>query len=86
MKGTYAWMAPEIMAGKKATEKADLFSLYVVIWEVLTCEEPFSDCTDAVLLINLVENKVRKMISCLEFAADVANEGDDQDKLELMLI
>lgn len=38
--GTFAWAAPEVLMGKKCSEKADIFSLGVVLWEIVTGEEP----------------------------------------------
>ena len=38
--GTFAWSAPEVLAGKRCTEKADIFSWGVVLWEICTGEAP----------------------------------------------
>ena len=38
--GTLAWMAPEIMLGEHATDKADMHSFGVVLWELSTGERP----------------------------------------------
>ncbi|CAI5736808.1 unnamed protein product [Peronospora destructor] len=43
--GTLLWTAPEIIEGKKYSEKADIYSLGVVLSETDTCEAPFSDVT-----------------------------------------
>lgn len=43
--GTLLWTAPEIIEGKKYSEKADIYSLGVVLSEMDTCEAPFSDVT-----------------------------------------
>ncbi|GMF80074.1 unnamed protein product [Phytophthora fragariaefolia] len=43
--GTLLWTAPEIIEGKKYSEKADIYSLGVVLSEMDTCEPPFSDVT-----------------------------------------
>uniref|UniRef100_M4C6V0 Protein kinase domain-containing protein n=1 Tax=Hyaloperonospora arabidopsidis (strain Emoy2) TaxID=559515 RepID=M4C6V0_HYAAE len=43
--GTLLWTAPEIIAGKKYSEKADIYSLGVLLSEMDTCEPPFSDVT-----------------------------------------
>ena len=38
--GTFAWSAPEVLAGKRCTEKADIYSWGVVLWEICTGEAP----------------------------------------------
>ncbi len=38
--GTFAWSAPEVLAGKRCTEKADIFSWGIVLWEICTGEAP----------------------------------------------
>ena len=43
--GTLLWTAPEIIAGKKYAEKADVYSLGVLLSEMDTCAPPFSDVT-----------------------------------------
>jgi len=41
-KGTPLWMAPEIMMGRPFTEKVDIYSFGIILWQVLTRGEPFS--------------------------------------------
>ncbi|KAK9807895.1 hypothetical protein WJX72_012418 [[Myrmecia] bisecta] len=38
--GTFAWAAPELLLGERCTEKVDIYSLGVVLWELLTQEVP----------------------------------------------
>merc|ERR1712137_131792 len=42
-KGTPLWMAPEVLEGREFSEKADIYSFGVVLWEILTREEPFQE-------------------------------------------
>ncbi|XP_061401629.1 mitogen-activated protein kinase kinase kinase 7-like [Musca vetustissima] len=42
-KGSAAWMAPEVFEGSKYTEKCDIFSWGIVLWEVLSRQKPFKD-------------------------------------------
>ena len=42
--GTVAWMAPEMIRGKGITEKCDVYSYGVIVWELLTQEVPFAGC------------------------------------------
>ncbi|KAK9830808.1 hypothetical protein WJX74_008176 [Apatococcus lobatus] len=38
--GTWAWAAPEVLLGKQSTTQADIYSFGVVIWELVTGEQP----------------------------------------------
>jgi len=38
--GTPAWTAPEVLRNERYTETADVFSFGVVLWELVTREEP----------------------------------------------
>ena len=38
--GTWQWAAPEILLAQRATEKSDIFSFGVVLWEVATGQRP----------------------------------------------
>lgn len=38
--GTFAWSAPEVLAGRRCTEKVDIYSFGVVLWEICTGEVP----------------------------------------------
>jgi serine/threonine protein kinase len=42
--GTLAWTAPEILSGRDYTKSADVYSLGIVMWEILTRREPYEDC------------------------------------------
>jgi serine/threonine protein kinase len=40
--GTFAWSAPEIVLhGKRLSFKTDIYALGVVLWELMTCIQPF---------------------------------------------
>jgi len=40
--GTPAWMAPEVLLSSKYTEKADVYSFAIVMWEMITGEQPYA--------------------------------------------
>jgi serine/threonine protein kinase len=40
--GTPCWTAPEVIRGEKYSEKADVFSFGVIMWEVLTRKQPYA--------------------------------------------
>jgi len=45
-KGTPLWMAPEVMQFKEFNEKCDVYSFGIVLWEILTRQEPFPHHTN----------------------------------------
>lgn len=40
-RGTVSWMAPELLRSEKCCSRVDIWSFGVVIWELLTREEPY---------------------------------------------
>ncbi|KAK3696940.1 hypothetical protein RRG08_023133 [Elysia crispata] len=42
-KGSAAWMAPEVFEGSNYSEKCDVFSWGIILWEVLTRRKPFNE-------------------------------------------
>ncbi|XP_055330930.1 mitogen-activated protein kinase kinase kinase 7-like [Paramacrobiotus metropolitanus] len=42
-RGSAAWMAPEVFESNKYTEKCDVFSFGIIIWEVLTRRRPYDE-------------------------------------------
>ncbi|KAJ8675413.1 hypothetical protein QAD02_011199 [Eretmocerus hayati] len=42
-KGSAAWMAPEVFEATKYTEKCDVYSWGIILWEILSRKKPFSD-------------------------------------------
>lgn len=49
--GTVAWMSPEMLRHEPCSEKVDVWSYGVVLWEMLTKEKPYKVC---VLRLKLV--------------------------------
>ena len=42
-RGSAAWMAPEVFETTTYTEKCDVFSWGIILWEILTRRLPFDD-------------------------------------------
>jgi len=41
--GTYQWMAPEVLGNQRYSEKADVYSFGIVMWECSAREIPYTD-------------------------------------------
>nr|XP_018916705.1 PREDICTED: mitogen-activated protein kinase kinase kinase 13 [Bemisia tabaci]XP_018916706.1 PREDICTED: mitogen-activated protein kinase kinase kinase 13 [Bemisia tabaci] len=48
--GTVAWMAPEIIRNEPCSEKVDIWSYGVVLWEMLLCEKPYKDVDSSAII------------------------------------
>ncbi|KAF9686222.1 hypothetical protein SADUNF_Sadunf03G0136200 [Salix dunnii] len=59
--GTLPWMAPELLDGNnnRVSEKVDVFSFGIVIWEILTGEEPYANMQFGAIIGGIVSNTLR---------------------------
>jgi len=55
--GTPAWTAPEIIRGQDYSEKADIYALGIVMWEVLTRRRPYADANFMSISLDVLEGK-----------------------------
>ncbi|ERN07268.1 hypothetical protein AMTRI_Chr12g240940 [Amborella trichopoda] len=64
VRGTLPWMAPELLIGKSnmVTEKIDVYSFGICMWELLTGEEPYADMHCASIIGGIVNNTLRPQI------------------------
>ncbi|KAL0477520.1 serine/threonine-protein kinase CTR1 [Acrasis kona] len=54
--GTPYWMAPEVIRQESCNEKSDVFSLGVILWEIITQRKPYEGY-NALEVIELIGNK-----------------------------
>ncbi|XP_052182384.1 uncharacterized protein LOC127795023 isoform X2 [Diospyros lotus] len=61
VRGTLPWMAPELLNGSSSlvSEKVDVFSFGIVMWELLTGEEPYGDLHYGAIIGGIVSNTLR---------------------------
>ncbi|CEG41895.1 tkl protein kinase [Plasmopara halstedii] len=60
--GTTQWMAPEVLAAEKYTEKADVFSYGVVVWETITRQCPYEGLTQIQAALGVLNNNLRPTV------------------------
>ncbi|XP_032812977.2 uncharacterized protein LOC116943840 isoform X1 [Petromyzon marinus] len=66
--GTVAWMAPEVIRNEPVSEKVDIWSFGVVLWELLTGEIPYRDVDSSAIIWGVGSNSLHLPIpaSCPE--------------------
>uniref|UniRef100_A0ACD5XH09 Uncharacterized protein n=1 Tax=Avena sativa TaxID=4498 RepID=A0ACD5XH09_AVESA len=64
VRGTLPWMAPELLNGSssRVSEKVDVFSFGIVLWEILTGEEPYANMHCGAIIGGIVNNSLRPQI------------------------
>ncbi|GAV70669.1 PB1 domain-containing protein/Pkinase_Tyr domain-containing protein [Cephalotus follicularis] len=64
VRGTLPWMAPELLNGSssRVSEKVDVFSFGISMWEILTGEEPYADMHCGAIIGGIVKNTLRPTI------------------------
>ncbi|KAM0934973.1 putative protein kinase TKL-Pl-6 family [Dioscorea sansibarensis] len=64
VRGTIPWMAPELINGKSnmVTEKVDVYSFGIVMWELLTSEEPYENMRSEDIIAGLIKGDLRPEI------------------------
>ncbi|XP_059823367.1 mitogen-activated protein kinase kinase kinase 13-like [Hypanus sabinus] len=56
--GTVAWMAPEVIRNEPVSEKVDIWSFGVVLWELLTGEVPYKDVDSSAIIWGVGSNSL----------------------------
>ncbi|XP_038047847.1 mitogen-activated protein kinase kinase kinase 20-like [Patiria miniata] len=77
-RGSWPWMAPEVMSQRKFSKKSDIYSLAVVFWQIFTRQVPFADQQTGMQIVWLVcEYKKRPSIpqGCPDAFAALLSDG-----------
>ncbi|OHS97147.1 TKL family protein kinase [Tritrichomonas foetus] len=62
--GTAQWMAPEILRSSPFyDEKVDVYSFAVLLWEMLTQQQPYKEMTQDQMVLAILENGLRPELS-----------------------
>lgn len=61
VRGSLPWMAPELLNGStiRVSEKVDVFSFGISLWEILTGEEPYSNMHCGAIIGGIVKDTLR---------------------------
>ncbi|XP_010047803.2 uncharacterized protein LOC104436653 [Eucalyptus grandis] len=64
VRGTIPWMAPELFNNKNnmVTEKVDVYSFGIVMWELLTGEEPYANLRSEDIIAGIIKGTLRPEI------------------------
>jgi len=83
VKGKFAYMSPEQLQGERLDRRADVFSLGVVCWEMLTGRRLFRKKTDALTVKAVLEDPIPRLDEVLPEVpsglADVVAKAMDRD-------
>ncbi|KAK4755825.1 hypothetical protein SAY87_009582 [Trapa incisa] len=71
--GTYRWMAPEMIQHRPYTQKVDVYSFGIVLWELITGMLPFQNMTAVQAAFAVVNKGFRPIIpsDCLPILSDI---------------
>ncbi|GFZ20157.1 kinase superfamily with octicosapeptide/Phox/Bem1p domain-containing protein [Actinidia rufa] len=68
VRGTLPWMAPELLNGSsngsnsRVSEKVDVFSFGITMWEILTGEEPYANMHCGAIIGGILKDTLRPLI------------------------
>jgi serine/threonine protein kinase len=74
LKGKLAYMAPELLSGRRGTRRADIYAAAVVLWEVLTSQRLFDADYQSAILNNILHRPVERPS---EFAEGLSPQLDE---------
>ncbi|MEO6655490.1 MAG: protein kinase [Pyrinomonadaceae bacterium] len=79
--GTVSYMSPEQIRGKRVDIRTDLFSLGIVMYELLTCRQPFAGETNSHAVVAILEKNPSPPIS-----ADGMNVHAEIERITMRLL
>ncbi len=87
--GTIPYMSPEHVTGRHIDRRSDLFSLGIILYEMLTGERPFKGANPAAVMASILRNQPRAISTArpdvpehLELAIALCLEKDPTERLQ----
>ena len=85
--GTVHWMAPEVLAGKRYNERADIYSLGIILWELFTGGCPYDGMNQIEIAVNVVDKAMRPKVPSFltaqqKWLLDVCLAGDSDSRMD----
>ncbi|KAI7730118.1 hypothetical protein M8C21_029375 [Ambrosia artemisiifolia] len=79
--GTYRWMAPEMIQHRPYTQKVDVYSFGIVLWELITGTLPYKNLTDLQAAFAVVNKGLRPTVpdDCLPVLREIMTRCWDVD-------
>ncbi|XP_076929375.1 serine/threonine-protein kinase STY13-like [Bidens hawaiensis] len=79
--GTYRWMAPEMIQHRPYTQKVDVYSFGIVLWELITGTLPYQNLTDLQAAFAVVNKGLRPTVpnDCLPILREIMTRCWDVD-------
>ena len=68
--GTFAYRAPELLKGETPTPKADIYSLGICLWQLLTREQPYGSEHFYVVVFGVVAYNLRPSVLSVDETCD----------------
>jgi len=61
--GPLKWMAPEAISDQKYSQRSDVYSFGIIVWEITNCCEPYSGITAVNAAMGVVQNGLRPAVT-----------------------
>ncbi|XP_047128761.1 mitogen-activated protein kinase kinase kinase 7 isoform X1 [Hydra vulgaris] len=82
-KGSASWMAPQVITGEKYSEKCDVYSFGIILWQMLTRKKPFEGIPYYIMWSvskGLRPYPIKGIPSCLEVLIQRCWQNEEKDR------
>ncbi|XP_072027905.1 uncharacterized protein [Amphiura filiformis] len=83
-KGSVQWQAPEIFEKQVLSPKAAIYAFGIIVWEMVSCEEPYKDFLPVRVIYQVVAHRLRPTIAddCPQFLKELMEQCWHEDRTE----